>query len=377
MEIEEKNFEEFDLSSLNNMMEEFSESQEREKETEEKPPEEEEVDQEKQEEEESSSDNSENEQEESEIKETEEPSSHDTKDSPLTPYAKMLVEEGALPNLDLENFDGSAESLLEAYNEHDKQRFESFKDSSLDPRVKWLQDNLENGVSLNKLLELEEKKFEVNKINEDSLLDDENLQRTIVKNYYKETTDFKEDKINKLVENLETLGELESESKFSLSELKTVLGQKEQHEQQQAQQQQELQRQKGQEAIEEFNKTLESTEEIIPGVKVSSLLKDRIKQTLTKQVDVDPQTGYPLNKIAKARMENPLNFEIKLAYLFELTKGFSDWSPLGTAGKRKAIDELEKSVESIDYNKGQYKQTNSPKQDKTYLEEMERISKNF
>ena len=62
---------------------------------------------------------------------TEEPSSQEIEtSSPLTPYAKMLVEEGLLPNIDLEKFDGSVDSLLEAQRQYDLQRFESFKEST-------------------------------------------------------------------------------------------------------------------------------------------------------------------------------------------------------------------------------------------------------
>jgi len=307
----------------------------------------------------------------------EEPSSQNTKDSPLTPYAKMLVEEGVLPNLDLENFDGTADSLMQAYSEYDQKRFEQYKESYLDPRVKWLQDNLEEGVPLNKLLEIDEKKFELSKVTEGTLEENEDLQRTVVKNYYKETTNFTEEKIDKLIERLETLGELESESKSSLSELKTVLEQKEQYELEQSKRQRQILREQEQKVLEEFNNTIDKTEEIIPGIKLSSLIKDRIIKTLTTPVDVDPQTGYPVNKIAKARSTNPLDFEIKLAYLFELTKGFQDWSSLGTAGKRKAIEEFEESIKSIDYNKGGYKPSQSSNKGKSYLEEMEKITKLF
>lgn len=368
--VKEKDFEDFDLSSLDEMMAEFGESQQ----------EQEQEEQEdialSQEEEEQEEFNEESE-EDSNEKKQEEPSSHETKDSPLTPYAKMLVEEGLLPNIDLEKFDGSAESLLEAQRQYDLERFESFKESTLDPRVKWLQDNLEQGVPLVKLLELDEQKFTLENITEETLSESEDVQKNILKNYYKETTNFGDDKINKIIERLETLGELETESKSSLEELKGILQQKEQAQIEQAKQERLNAQEQQKKALEDFQKTLDKTQEIIPGIKVSDLLKDRIKQTLTTPVAIDQQTGMPLNKIAKARAENPLDFEIKLAYLFEVTKGFTDWNALGSSGKRKALEEFEKSASSIDFNKGQYKSANTSKQTNSYLEEMEKISRNF
>jgi hypothetical protein len=92
---------------------------------------------------------------------------------------------------------------------------------------------------------------------------------------------------------------------------------------------------------------------------------------------VDESTGMPLNKIAQARAQDPLNFEINLAYIFEITNGFKDWSTLGSSGKKKAIEEFEKSVRDIGLNKNGFKPPTQNKEAKTYLEEMERISRSF
>lgn len=367
MEIEEKNFDEFDLSSLDDMMTNFAELQQEEEETE------------KTEEVNENDDSVEESTEETEDIEkdnnTEVPSSHDTKDSPLTPYAKMLVEEGLLPNIDLEKFDGSVDSLLEAQRQYDVDRFESYKESSLDPRVKWLQNNLEQGVPLRSLLELEEQKFTLENVNEETLGENENLQKDIIKRYYQETTNFKEDKINKLIERLETLGELEEESKTNFTDLKTIIAQKEEYEREQAKTQSLQAQEQKQKAMEQFQQTLDTVQEIIPGVKVSSLLKDKIKQTLTTPVGTDPYTGAPINKIAKARMEDPINFEIKLAYLFEVTKGLTNWEALSSSGKKKAMAEFEESIKSIDLAKGGYKNQADSQKVSSYIDEMEKISR--
>lgn len=307
-----------------------------------------------------------------------EPSSQDTKNSPLTPYAKMLVEEGLLPNVDLEKFDGTVESLLEAQREYDLQRFESFKESSLDPRVKWLQDNLEAGVPFERLLELDNQKLSLESISEDDLITNEDLQKDIIRSYYRESTPFSEEKIESLIENLETVSKLESESRESLKGLKELISYRERLEYEEAQKQQAQYFESQKQVLKDFNKKVEEVDELIPGLKVSPVLKDKIKKTLTTSVAVDPYSGSPLNKIAKARMDNPIDFEIKLAYLFELTNGFSDWSQLVKPGKKRAIEEFEKSVESIDLvNKNTYRSSPTAQRTRSYLDEMERISKQF
>lgn len=60
------------------------------------------------------------------------------------------------------------------------------------------------------------------------------------------------------------------------------------------------------------------------------------------------QHGNPLNRIVAARMENPMEFELKLHYLFDITKGFSDFSKLTSKGKKDSVKEFEQAIENID-----------------------------
>ena len=302
------------------------------------------------------------------------PSSQETEtSSPLTPYAKMLVEEGLLPNIDLEKFDGSVDSLLEAQRQYDLQRFESFKESTLDPRVKWLQDNLEQGVPFQKLLEIDTQKTTVDLITEDTLNSNEDLQRDILRQYYSETTNFSQQKIDKMIERLETIGDLGTESKNSLQELKTIIKQKEEAAVANAQLERENAIKQQQETLKQFKDTLTKTQEIIPGHKLSDLMKDSIYKSLTTPVAVD-EYGTPLNEIAKARLENPMDFEIKLAAIWKYTDGFKDWSKLGISGKKKAIEEFENSVKNLDLKNTQ-KPTVYNQETRNYLKEMEKINK--
>ena len=62
-----------------------------------------------------------------------------TTSSPLTPYAKLLVDEGILPNLDLKKFDGTADSLKEAMVSEIIGAVEMYKET-LPERVKQLID---------------------------------------------------------------------------------------------------------------------------------------------------------------------------------------------------------------------------------------------
>lgn len=283
------------------------------------------------------------------------PSSSDTKkpekDSFLTPYAKLLMEEGVLQDFDVEKFDGSADSLVDAFKQQVSRHVEEYKET-LDPRVKWLQDHVEQGIPLETLLNIDKQRVELSSITPELLSENKDLQKNIVKNYLRATTNgWSEAKIEKEVARLDDLGELESESKESFEVLKTLNLQQDQKLAAQAKVERDAQIKKEQEILNNFKTNLENTKEIIPGLQVTPILRDRIFKAVTTPVGQD-QYGNPINAIAKARMENPLEFEMKLAYLFEVTKGFKDWTTLASTGKKSAVKEFEEAARRLDYSSG-------------------------
>jgi len=163
---------------------------------------------------------------ETEEVEEEEPSSDSLKSkanakssSPLTPYAKLLKDEGILPNLDIETFDGTADGLKEAMYTEIVGMVEAYKDS-LPERVKNLINNYEEGVPFEKLLDIDKAEAELSEISKDNLTEDADLQKKVIREYLKKTTKFSDKKINSTIEYYEDTGELESEAETSLDELK-------------------------------------------------------------------------------------------------------------------------------------------------------------
>jgi len=305
----------------------------------------------------------------------EKPSSQETKDSsPFTPFAKLLVEEGATPNLNLEEFDGTPQGLIKAIQQEIEYNTNMYKES-LNPRVKWLQDNIDEGVAFEDLLAIDKQRMSLNFITEDTLSTDENVQKQIVKEYLKETTKFSDSLIDKQIERLEITGELTDEAKGYFEELKQINAAKEQQAVEQAKVRQQEFRQQQEKILNDFKETLEKTEEIIPGIKLNRNIKDQIFKTLTTPVTQDPNTGAPLNAIAKARLEDPINFEKNLAYVWLATKGFKDFSTLNSAGKKTAMKEFESALNKGDNKFSTSKQNFSePDSIKELKASMERFS---
>jgi hypothetical protein len=269
--------------------------------------------------------------------------------SPLVPYAKLLVDEGILPNLNLDEFDGTAEGLKEAMNKEIYSGIEAYKES-LPEDVKKIIDGYEVGVPLEKLLELNKEKLNVSTIKESDIINNEELQKEIVRKYFKKTTRFSDKKIEQNIERLSDIGELEAEALSNITELKALVEEDEAKAIEAAKRQEEEYQEQLRKYWEEFDKKLEAADEIIPGLKVTKTIKQKIITNLSTAVATD-QNGNPVNKIAYYRSKHPQEFELYLNYLFEVTNGFSDFSVLSKGGKKAAIAELEKAARNLDINK--------------------------
>lgn len=270
-------------------------------------------------------------------------------ESPLLPYAKLLVAEGVLRESDIEGFDGSADGLIDA----EKKKFLSWQEeykAGFDPRVKWLQDNIEAGIPLEELLAIDKANVTYSNISNEAIEADVELSKNLVRNYYKATTKFTDARIEKEINRLDDLSELVPEAKAALEELKALTAEQEQSSRQQAEQAKIQAVEQRKQTLETFKKNLEDKKEIITGLEFNRVMKDKVYNTLTSVVGYD-QNGQPLNKIAQARAANPLEFETTLAYIYELTNGFKDFSPIASRGKKQAIAEFEQAAGRIDTKK--------------------------
>lgn len=90
-------------------------------------------------------------------------------------------------------------------------------------------------------------------------------------------------------------------------------------------------------------KVFDEKAEIIPGIKNNKAIAARVFDAMTKPVDFT-EDSRPLNKLMKARMDDPIGFEHKLYYLFEYTNGFTDFSNFEKRSKTKAAQEFERKL---------------------------------
>jgi hypothetical protein len=65
---------------------------------------------------------------------------------------------------------------------------------------------------------------------------------------------------------------------------------------------------------------------------------------MTEVVSKNPQTGELENKFMKDRSGNPIEFDTKMYYFYELTNGFTDLGKISTNVNSKAVKDLEKAL---------------------------------
>jgi len=125
----------------------------------------------------------------------------------------------------------------------------------------------------------------------------------------------------------------------SLNSLKE-LQQKQLEELAKQREQEAVQRQKQQEQIDnDLKNAIYKREEFVEGIKADKAIQDRVYNSITKVVGKSPD-GVPENKLMRHRRENPIEFDTKLYYLYEVTNGFEDFSKFIKKSESSAAQKL-------------------------------------
>jgi len=299
---------------------------------------------------------------------TESDENADKSSSPLIPYAKYLKEEGILPDFDLEKFDGSIEGLREGMFQEIVNGVESYKET-LPPVVKALINNYEEGVPLETLIKTNSERIRYSTITPEQL-ENEDVQKSLIREYYSKTTKFSQEKIEKELNKLADLQELEEEAKDVLPQLLALQDEEEKTALAQVQAQKEAQEKKRLEELESVKVAVETLDEIIPGNKISTVMKQKIFQNLTTAV-ARTDDGVPVNRLGAYRIQNPVQTEIILNYIFEATKEFKDWSVFNKGAKKAVVAEIEQAARNVENQLGARRNTSSSKAAQSLLKEIE------
>jgi hypothetical protein len=306
-------------------------------------------------------------------KDKQKPQSKKEGSSPVTPFASLLQEQGLLPNLNLEDLEKS-ENKVEALVEAFKSELETFKRGFIESFPEELIDMAEavsKGLPFEQIKDSKIKQINYSSLSESKLSESEDLQKSIINDYLLEKG-FKRDKIDKFIEKYEDSGELESEAKEALGELKEIFKEKEENIKKSFIQQQRELEDNNKKIIKDIETKVLSANEIIPGRKISEEIKRKTLDSMLKIVD-QTRDGVALNGIMAARSKDPIKFDMNVAYLMNITNNFTDWSKLINSVKTSAVKDFERILSESNNTSHQSGKHSGIKADANILEGLKYI----
>ena len=258
----------------------------------------------------------------------------------LFSFASTLVEDGALPSLDLDSAKiETTEDLVEAMRNEIKTR----ELADLNDLQREALEAMRNGVPVGNFIKSKQATAELDSITDADLASNIDIRKSLIKQDFN-SKGYSPERADKFTQRSLDLGEdvadakeaLDSQKRLIQSNLEaTIEAQKAQRAAEEARYQQDLDNLKA--------KVYEETQEVIPGLKFNKRIADQVYDSMTTVVD--EVNGQKLNKIMKARMDNPVEFEHKLHYLFNVTKGFTDFSKLTRNAKTAAARSFEENLQ--------------------------------
>jgi len=91
------------------------------------------------------------------------------------------------------------------------------------------------------------------------------------------------------------------------------------------------------------------SKEVIKGIPNTKAISDKVFKTMTEVIAKNPITGELENKFMNDRSKNPIVFDTKMYYLYELTNGFSDLTKIKTTVTSSATKNLEKALRKVKF----------------------------
>lgn len=264
-------------------------------------------------------------------------------DEPVSPnsslyssLANVLYNEGALPDLDLENnkiedIDGLVNAI--------KGQTEANEFRDLTDRQKRYLEVLKEGVPEELFLETEKVNADLDTIDSDFLENEENaeVRSNLIKEYFT-LKGFEEDEASNLTQQQVDLATDVEFSKKALKAIKAYNNSRVEDSLERAR----AEKAKQAESFENLKQSINDTNSIIEGINIDKKAKKEVLDYITKPVET-LENGVQINAIQKAQMEDPVKFQQNLAYLLYLTKGFKDFSKFssGKKARSKAVKEFE------------------------------------
>lgn len=245
--------------------------------------------------------------------------------------ANVLHEQGLLPSLDINNTKiESVDDFTEAFK----------KELDIQAAVK-LEEYLSN-IDVQSIAQSQQMISNLESINETHLAENIELAKNIIyQDYLNQGLDDK--KAVRLLNRLIDLGDdaIIEDATESLGSLKEFENRKIAREKEAYQERIQQQKEAADKFDADIKKIVFEKTDLINGFKPTKALQEKVYKSINEIVGKSPDGEFE-NKFMRDRRMNPLEFESRMYFFYELTNGFQDYSKLTSSAKSSAVKDLEK-----------------------------------
>jgi hypothetical protein len=269
--------------------------------------------------------------------------------------AKALGEEGFLSDLKYDEID-SFDKLGEEIRKANSKNIESALGFSLDGvnelndlQKEYLQA-LSQGIPAETFVQAKRGEVNLDGITDELLASDENLRKQIIIDSYL-AKGIAPEKAEKMAQMHFDLAEDLVEAKTARDEIKAMIEAENQREFEYQKSLREQQINEQRQYEEDLKNAFYNTDKLGETFEIPRQLKDQMFKLMTKPV-ARTEDGTLVNELTKYQIENPIDYQHKVAWLYSITDGFKKFDDFVTKKARtKATMELESVLNSTNFDK--------------------------
>lgn len=245
--------------------------------------------------------------------------------------SNVLFEQGILPSLE------SSENIKTVDD------FTEVLKKEIDLQTQLKVDEYLSNLDLEAIGQSRKANIDLDKMNDDYFKDNLEVAKSIILEDYI-NQGLSEDRAKKMLRKTIDLGEdiLIEDALESRDSLKAFNLKKEAYELERYTENQKLQKIEQEKIDNQIKQFIFDSKEVIKGIPNTKAISDKVFRSMTEVVAKNPVTGELENKFINDRSKNPIQFDTKMYYLYELTNGFEDLTKIKTTVTSTATKNLEK-----------------------------------
>lgn len=264
-------------------------------------------------------------------------------------FAKSLEESGLISEFEEDKFEelvkeaGSPAEAIIALADQTIQKTIEEHINAQDAEYQEFVRMRDSGVDMGQYAKVSKQAREYDKYSVENVRNDVDLQKEVVREDLR-LKGMDRDEIEDLIESLEDTNKLSKKAESAVAKLGKFKEAQLQRLQEEAAKSDREREEATKKQLESYQKFVEDSKEIIPGVKLNKQKKDKLFDMIVKPSET--YNGQPVNALTAKMLKDPVKFNYTLAALIDAGVFDGKWDNLIKVGKSKAIEDLAKAVET-------------------------------